>query len=337
MPPRVTVIIPTFNRARYLERALEALGRQTSGSGTFDVVVIDDGSTDDTADVLRKPYPFALDAVTQSNQGPAAARNAGILRSTSDLILFVDDDVVPAPDLISVHLAQHAGEPRVVIGRMTPPEPGRQPFWAEWEQRMLERQYADMVAGRFEPCPRQFYTANASVRREDLVRAGLFDPNFKRAEDIELAYRLERLGLPFAFVSEARVLHDTPRTLAGWIRMAEQYGYYDVVLWRDKGVQYGLEMLAEDFLFARRRSLRAVARIVVGRPNLMAMVRAVAPGLAGAAAALRLRRVSMAGCSALFNLLYWDAFCRELGGRRRFWETLESERPNLSAPAPAVE
>ena len=337
MAPQVTVIIPTYNRARYLARALEALERQTVSNGTFDVVVIDDGSTDDTAQVLRRPYSFPLQAITQTNQGPAAARNEGIGRATGDVILFVDDDVVPAPDLIAVHVRMHRGGPQVVIGRMTAPEHGRQPFWAEWEQRMLNRQYAGMVAGRFQPCPRQFYTANASVRRDDLVRAGLFDPNFRRSEDVELAYRLERLGLPFVFVSEARVLHDTPRTLQGWIHMAEQYGYYDVVLWRDKGVRYGLEMLAGDFLFARRRSLRAVARLTVGRPRLMAVARTLVPRLAGIAAALRLRRVSMAGCSALFNLLYWDAFCRELGGRRQFWDTIESQRAIVSAPSTAVE
>lgn len=337
MAPQLTVVIPTFNRARYLARMLEALEHQTAASGTFDVVVVDDGSTDDTAQVLGRPYALPLLAISQTNQGPAAARNEGIRRATGDVVLFIDDDVVPAPDLIAVHLAMQADEPRVVIGRMTAPEHGRPSFWAEWEQRMLERQYADMVEGRFQPCPRQFYTANASVRRDDLVRAGLFDPSFKRSEDVELAYRLERLGLPFVFVSEARVLHDTPRTLAGWIRMAELYGYYDVVMWRDKGVRYGLEMLAGDFLFARRRSLRAVARLTVGRPRLMAVARTLVPRLAGIAAALRLRRVSMGGCSALFNLLYWDAFCRELGGRRQFWDTIESQRAIVSAPSTAVE
>lgn len=337
MAPQVTIIIPTYNRARYLARALDALERQTVSNGTFDVVVIDDGSTDDTAEIARRPYAFPMQLITQTNQGPAAARNAGICRATGDVILFVDDDVIPAPDLVALHLGMHAGEARVVIGRMTAPAHGRQPFWAKWEQLMLERQYGDMVAGRFQPCPRQFYTANASVRRDDLVRAGLFDPSFRRSEDVELAYRLERLGLPFVFVSEARVLHDTPRTLQAWIHMAEQYGYYDVVLWRDRDVHYGLEMLAGDFLFARRRVLRAAARLVVGRARLMGAIRTLVPRLAGFAAAWRLRRVSMAGCSALFNLLYWDAFCRELGGRQQFWDTIESQRPIVSAQLTATE
>ena len=83
MAPQVTVIIPTFNRARYLARALEALERQTVSIGTFDVVVIDDGSTDNTAQVLRRPYSFPLQAVTQTNQGPAAARNEGIVSRCS--------------------------------------------------------------------------------------------------------------------------------------------------------------------------------------------------------------------------------------------------------------
>lgn len=337
MPPQLTVVIPTFNRARYLARMLEALEHQTAASGTFDVVVVDDGSTDDTAQVLGRPYALPLLAISQTNQGPAAARNAGIRRATGDIVLFIDDDVVPAPDLIAVHLAMQADEPRVVIGRMTAPEHGRPSFWAEWEQRMLERQYANMATGLFQPSWRQFYTANASVRRDDLLRAGLFDTSFRRSEDIELAYRLERLGLPFSFVNEARVLHDTPRTLQGWMRMAEQYGYYDLVLWRDKGVNYTLELLAEDFLLARRRSLRTAARLAVGRPLVMAAVRVLLPRATGVAATLRLRRVSMAGCSALFNLLYWDAFCRELGGRQLFWDTLQAQPPAIAEPRDAVE
>jgi glycosyltransferase involved in cell wall biosynthesis len=336
MQPSISVVIPTFNRARQLARALDGLGRQTVAAGTFDVIVVDDGSVDSTPDVLARPTNFPLIALRQPNRGPAAARNAGIAAARGEIILFIDDDVIPAANLIELHLHAHAELGSVVIGRMVPPA-GRQPFWAEWEMRMLERQYAQMVAGIFEPTPRQFYTANASVRRDDLERAGLFDAEYRRAEDVELAYRLEELGLRFVFESGAQVLHDTPRTFAGWIMMAQQYGYYDMLLSRQGGKRVIMDVLADEFVHRRRRGLRALARMTIGYPTRMALVRAIAPFAMRAADALRLRPIALAGCSALFNLLYWDSFCAEFGDRSAFWDTLSARSEALQPACGALE
>jgi glycosyltransferase involved in cell wall biosynthesis len=336
MAPSISVVIPTFNRARQLERTLDGLSRQTVAPATFEVIVVDDGSLDSTRDLLGRPRNFALTPLRQSNQGPAAARNAGIAAARGEIILFIDDDAIPAPDLIELHIRAHVDLGSVVIGRMLPPT-GRQPFWAEWEMRMLERQYAQMVAGIFEPTPRQFYTANASVRRADIERAGLFDPQYRRAEDVELAYRLEELGLRFVFASDARVLHDTPRTFHNWMTMAEQYGYYDMLLSRQGGKRWIMDILADEFAHQRRPGLRALARMTVGYRNRMAIVRAFAPLAMRAADAFRLRRLALAGCSAMFNLLYWHAFCEEFGGREAFWSALGARSDALQPACEALE
>lgn len=332
--PRVSVIIPTYNRAPYLARALGALRQQTVAAGAFEVIVVDDGSTDDTAAVLGQAWPFPLQSVRQTNQGPAAARNAGIALARSEIILFIDDDVVPAVDLVARHLRAHAEPGRVVIGRMAPPK-GRQPCWAEWELRTLERQYTHMIGGIFEPTPRQFYTANASVRREDVQRAGMFDVRYRRAEDVELAYRLEEGGATFVFLSDACVLHDTPRSFSSWMAMAGQYGRYDVLLSQQGGKRWTLDILAEEFVEARHPALQALARLTIGHRRRMAAVRRLAPLLIRAADGLRLRSVALAGCSALFNLLYWHAFCEEFGGRTMFWRALRTSRGTM-APAEAA-
>ncbi len=334
--PRVSVIIPTFNRARQLTRVLDALDRQTVSSTTFEVIVVDDGSTDNTPEVLTSARPFTLRALRQRNQGPAAARNAGIAEARAEIILFIDDDVIPAANLLELHLRAQAEPGAVVIGRMVPPTE-RQPFWAEWEMRMLDRQYAQMVAGLFEPTPRQFYTANASVHRSDIKRAGLFDARYRRAEDVELAYRLEELGLRFIFESDACVLHDTPRTFAGWMSMAQQYGYYDVLLSRQGGKRWIMDILADEFVHQRRGGLRALARMTVGYRTRMATVRALAPFAMRAADALRLRPLALAGCSALFNVLYWDAFCAEFGEREAFWAALGARCNALEPTCEALE
>jgi glycosyltransferase involved in cell wall biosynthesis len=334
-PLLVSVVIPTYNRARHLARALEALELQTIGADAFEVIVVDDGSTDDTAATLARDWDLGLQTLHQPNQGPGAARNAGIAIATGRVVLFVDDDVIPAPDLIELHLRAHGEPGRAVIGRMVAPTV-RQPFWAEWEMRTLERQYEMMVAAIFEPTPRQFYTANASVRRDDLLRAGLFDPRYRRAEDVELAFRLEEAGLRFVFESEAHVLHDTPRPFAAWMRMAEQYGYYDVLLSRQGGKRWITDIIADEFAHDRHGVVRAAARLTIGYRWRMAAVRALAPLCMRAADALRLRRLAMAGCSVLFNLLYWHAFCHEFGGRRTFWDAIAAPAPR-TLPAEAAE
>ncbi len=322
----ISVVIPTYDRAPHLRRALDGLNQQDLAHERFEVVVVDDGSHDATPAVLAAPRPYRLRALRQENQGPGAARNAAITCAAGDVIVFIDDDVIPSPELLGKHLRMQEQAASAVIGTMLPPAlGGRQPVWAAWESRMLQKQYDDMLAGRWAPTPRQFYTANASVPRDALVRAGLFDPSFARAEDMELAYRLQDLGLPFRFAPEASVVHDTPRSFQSWLRLAPQYGHYDVALWRDKGRTQILGNIATEYRFGRHRLLRAVARIAIGRRAAMFAVRAGGATAIRGTATLGLRGVALAGCSAVFNLLYWDAICAELGGRSAWWRAIEQE------------
>jgi len=330
MSMRATLVIPTYNRARYLERALHALEAQDA-SGRFDVIVVDDGSADDTGAVLSRPWALQLTALRQENAGPAAARNAAIRSATGEVVVFVDDDVIAAPDLVRRHLEAQAEGPAVVIGRIAMPEGRRQPAWAEWEGRSLQRQYDLMTRGVFTPTPRQFYTANASVPREAALRAGLFDPAFRRAEDVEFAYRLADFGLPFRFEPEAVVVHDTPRSLDAWLRVARQYGEYDIVMWRDKGRAHILRNIAEERRFYRPLPVRALTRVVAGRASLAAVVAGAGSTAIRALGAVGARSGALAACSAVFNALYMDAACRTFGERRAFWRAIDAEADAAAA------
>src|SRR5205814_3294574 len=96
----LTVVIPTFQRKDRLARVLDGLSRQTHPA--FEVVVVDDGSTDGTSQYLRETrFPFHVCAISQLNAGPAAARNAGVAAAKGDVVLFLDDDVIPAPELVA--------------------------------------------------------------------------------------------------------------------------------------------------------------------------------------------------------------------------------------------
>src|SRR5262245_39167298 len=108
----VSVIIPTYNRLDRLKRVLLHLEQQYYPLNDFEVVVVSDGSNDGTDAYLRTvSTPLRLIAVSQANQGVAAARNHGIQRATGELALFLDDDVVPTPQLIAEHVRVHAEQP----------------------------------------------------------------------------------------------------------------------------------------------------------------------------------------------------------------------------------
>ena len=101
---------------------------------------------------------------------------------------------------------------------------------------------------------------------EPAIRAGGFDPAFKRAEDVELAYRLRDVGMRFVFNPRADVRHYASRSFSAWLRTPYQYGRYDVIMARDKG-QETLQCATYEF-YERNWLTRAMTRLCVGRPML---------------------------------------------------------------------
>ncbi len=318
--PAVSVVIPTFNRLDQLRRTLEGLAAQSGLSDAPQVVVVSDGSTDGTDEFLASPgVPLPVTAVRQVNQGPAAARNHGVGVATGDIIVFLDDDVVPAPDLIAAHLRHHAAagdDGSVVIGPMVTPDGTPLSPWVRWEQDMLYKQYDAMDRGEYGATARQFYTANASVYRRQLLDAGGFDESFRRAEDVELAYRLADRGLRFTFARDAVVWHHAERSFAVWLDIARQYGRNDVIFGRDLGQQWLLDAIAAEF-GGRHRLVRALTTACIPRPRLRRVVMASLRLTARATAAAGLRPLTRQALSALYNLAYYGGMADELGSPQR--------------------
>jgi glycosyltransferase involved in cell wall biosynthesis len=212
----ISIIMPCFNRAHDLVKVLKAYDSQ-SGVEPFELIAVDDGSSDATFDVLvsYRPQRYNLRAVRlDKNQGPAVARNHAVELVSSRLLVFVGDDMVPAPDLIQRHLEAHHIHPEketAILGR------------AEWPADMpcntLMRHIDGVGAQQFcyyymrdgqEYDFRFFYTCNLSLKSE-FVRSldHWFDSDFYLAafEDIELAYRLKRRGLHLIYSKRIVVQH----------------------------------------------------------------------------------------------------------------------------------
>lgn len=224
--PAFSVVIPTFSRLDLLRKALAGWERQEPGV-EFEVIVGDDGSTDGTARFLASwlPTRHAFSWFSQSNAGPARARNSALRRARGRYVFFAGDDILPGPRLLLEHARVHAREadPNVVlIGRSSwPPDlpltatmrhidgPGAEQFSFAWMKDGAEYDF------------RHFYTSNLSVSHELLDREpDGFSEEFPRAayEDIELSYRLSRHGQRIIYAERAEAWHVHPYDARGFFK-----------------------------------------------------------------------------------------------------------------------
>jgi GT2 family glycosyltransferase len=293
---------------------IAALERQAYPADAYEVIVISDGSTDGTdayLETLRST--MRLRWLTQANRGPAAARNAGIQTAVGEFIVFIDDDVVPEPQLLEEHARSHheAGRDVVVLGPLLTPEGFEMAPWVRWEQEMLMKQYRALLRGDWTATARQFYTGNASLRRSHILAAGGFDEGFRRAEDVELAYRLANNGLEFVFNIEATGMHFAHRSYQAWLDAAYAYGRNDVIFARDRNQKWLLPTIRREFL-ERHFLIRTLVRVCSGRSRLNGIASSALKFAADTATLFRAGVLERNAYSGLFNLQYYNGFYNEL-------------------------
>ena len=251
--PTASVVIPTFNRLGDLQRVLAAVRRQRDGAvGEFQLIVVDDGSTDGTANWLKSQQRHGdVMALSQPNSGPAAARNRGAAVATGEILLFLGDDTEPADGWMLGHLEEHRlfgseDQPVAVVGYTGFPTDHDTPFCrfineygAQFGYSLIED--PGLVPFNF------FYTSNVSIPRKIFRELGGFRQDFAAAawEDIEFAYRAMRLGLKLRYQPRARTVHHhriQPRTFCRRQRTSGRAG----------AVFAGLHPELEEFLGVHR-------------------------------------------------------------------------------------
>jgi GT2 family glycosyltransferase len=230
----ISVIIPTYNRCQKLLKVLEALEAQTLDKRSFEVIVVDDGSTDTTRHRVAQygeTSQLRLRYVRQQNKLQGAARNYGIMLAQEPLLLFIGDDIIPTGDLLQQHLDFHrrynpCGDV-ALVGRIQ---------WSKDLQATPFMHFINDHGAQFGFAAMQhlgpwqfdcFYTSNISVPRQMLQKLGyVFDEDFKTYgwEDTELGYRLERNGMRLFYNAEALADHDHPTDLVRFCRRQYQVG-----------------------------------------------------------------------------------------------------------------
>ena len=210
----LSAVVATHNRRDILRKAITAYQNQTPTTPQFEVLVVDDDSSDGTEEMVNRLMPtmnLSIRYFRQAKRGAAAARNVGIRESIGRIILFTDDDIVPAENLVAEHLLCHARhtEPQcAVLGHITwSPEVHPTPFM-RWYGRNVVVTFRDLKNACITDF-RHFYTGNVSVKRDFLQEHGEFDEDFEGYgwEDLELGYRLTKAGMKLLYDPRAIGYH----------------------------------------------------------------------------------------------------------------------------------
>jgi glycosyltransferase involved in cell wall biosynthesis len=222
---KCSLIIPAYNAARTLGGCLRSAFDQTLPMEHYEVIVVDDGSADDTAQIARQ-FPARL--IQQRNQGPAAARNAGAHHAMGEILIFTDSDCELDREFLRNMVKPF--ERSDVMGVQGTYRTRQTEFMARFGQLEIETRYQQMS--------RQQYidfigTYAAAYRRDLFISQGGFDTQFPLAsgEDTEFSYKLHKEGHNLVFNPAAFVYHQHPTSLRHYLRVKFYRGYWRVRLY----------------------------------------------------------------------------------------------------------
>jgi GT2 family glycosyltransferase len=290
--PRLSVIIPTHDGGAELRQTLAALGEQ---EGAFEAIVVDDGSTDGTAEMaesLRLPVP--LQVLRQPHRGRAAARNLGAARAAAPVLLFLDADVRPAPGFVAGHLRHYRDGARLgVQGRTL-----QHPDTLTTTFMRATNLFPDLTLRRRQNLsPLHVITRNFSVAAAPFREVGGFDEAFAGYgwEDIELGLRLQQAGVRLHYEPDALAYHHHVQGLEDLAAKLRQAGAGAVYFWRKHGRPVGLGLFLEI-----HPALLPLKWLVYRTGTVTRLVEAVRPWAE--------RQNILPLCSECYNHLLWRAY-----------------------------
>ena len=217
--PRTSIVVPVRNGAETIEDCLGSILSLDHPADAFEVIVVDNSSTDRTPAILKR-FAGRIRIVQEAKRGAASARNCGVRAARGDLIAFVDADCVVDPQWLSQLLPPLAStRVGIVGGRILATQP------CNWIERFGERIHDNQRAIE-ELTPPYAITMNWASPRAVLEQVGLFDESLLRGQDVDLAWRIHQAGFALVYRPEARVHHRNERTITGLFAEGCVHGYH---------------------------------------------------------------------------------------------------------------
>ena len=199
----VSVVIATYNRRGLLDRCLECLFRQDYPKDQYEIIVVDDGSSDGTKEMVEgKSSSCGLKYLKhKERRGQSRAKNLGINHAHGEVIIFIDDDVLCPPQFIREHLRYHKKYDNIIVDGPAINTDRTDNLFGDKKKRFLA--FLDFFGA-------SFITSNTSCRKDSLIETGGFDEEFGKKfgwQDRELGFRLRKMGLKRKKNRRAYVFH----------------------------------------------------------------------------------------------------------------------------------
>lgn len=218
-----SLVIPMYNARDTLPAMLDSIEAQDEAIGSFETIIVDDGSTDDSrAIAAARPWCRVL---TQANCGPGAARNLGAQRARGEIIIYTDADCVLPSDFVRRHIEMHALRPDVdgLCGGVTPATrlPLGSPVLADHLCSWFNAH--DALPPR---TPEYMWGANMSVKRRVLAAGVAWSADRITGEDVDFSLQMRRRGMVTTFAPEIAVRHTDRATFSGFLRHQYNWGFH---------------------------------------------------------------------------------------------------------------
>jgi glycosyltransferase involved in cell wall biosynthesis len=233
--PFISIIIPAYNCEETIVRCVDSILRLTWGNK--EIIIIDDGSTDATPDIL-KGYGGAIRIIRMPNAGPSRARNIGVREATGEFIAFTDSDCIVAEDWLDELFKGFVSEKTAGVGGDQQSPADDTPFGKNINAFMKSVGFvADYLKIQDRLIRTQHNpTCNVMYRREVLLEAGLFDEALWPGEDVDIDLKISWLGYELYYNPGAVVWHYRPRDAGAFSRMMRRYGRAQAYLVRKYGL-----------------------------------------------------------------------------------------------------
>ena len=317
-------------------RCLNGLAQQDVDPGLFEVVVVADSCTDETAREVtarRLTLPFRCTLLTPYAHHAATARNHGAAAAQGRVLLFLDDDMDPLPGLLDAHLSGHSDHD-VVLGYAKPRLLSQPTRWQLGARLWWEDRFDTMGSDGHQISCWDFFSGNFSVRRDLFLEVGGFDDSLPRQEDYELGARLLEAGARVRFRPDALTYHLETSDVSSWIERGRDDGKSQLMMWK-KHPHLGRELAGAESPLRKRwvGALRSRKRILLagipGSHSLIAIARALL---------FPLERIKARGLwrflsAALYEWSYWNGVAENFRSRSELLRWLQERELEIAPVA----